>query len=85
MKILILLALFISVSFSGNFFKDGNYVVDKIHNLYWQDTKDNVTVLKSQVGAIEYCDNLNLSGYSDWILPTREQFKYIIDKTRKMD
>ncbi len=83
MKILTLLIFFISYSFSSNFFKNGDYVIDKVHNLYWQDTIDNINILKNQEGAVEYCENLYSSGHSDWVLPTREQYKYIIDKTRK--
>ena len=83
MKIISILILFASFLLSADFFKNGNYIVDKVHNLYWQDTKDNIAILKSQEGAVKYCENLNLSGYSDWELPTREQYKYIIDKTRK--
>ena len=83
MKILSLLFVIISISFASDFFKNGNYVVDKKHNLFWQDTKDNITILKNQAGAVEYCENLTLSGYSDWELPTREQYEYIIDKSRK--
>lgn len=82
-KILFIILLSFTFSFGSNFVKINDYILDKEHNLFWQDTQENITILKTQVEAISYCDNLNLSGYSDWKLPTREQYKYIIDKTRK--
>jgi len=82
MKIIILI-LSINYIFASNFFKNTDLVVDTQHKLYWQDTKDNITILKDQKGAIEYCENLILHGYDDWSLPTKEQYRYIIDKTRK--
>lgn len=83
MKVIVILAIFTSFLFSDIFFKNGDYVVDKVHNLHWQDTIDNITVLKSHSNAIKYCKNLELSGHNDWQLPTVEQYKYIIDRTRK--
>ena len=51
-------------------------VNDLTNNLMWQDDK---TVLKDWQGAIDYCQNLNLGGYSDWRLPNKEELNTIVD------
>jgi hypothetical protein len=49
----------------------------------WQDNYDTVKVRLTQKEAVKYCKNLSLAGFSDWELPSREQYQTIIDKTRK--
>lgn len=86
MKVFIVSILFISSLYSATqVYRQGNYVFDKKHNLLWQDTKANIRVLKSQEGAKEYCEKLVLGKFQDWRLPNREEYKTIIDKTRKED
>ncbi len=82
MKILAYLLISCIYLLSANLSKSGNYVKDTEHNLLWQDQKANVVMLGSQVKAVEYCEALSLGGYSNWRLPTVDEYKYIIDKTR---
>ena len=84
-KIVFLLIVFTITLFANRFYKNGDYVVDKETKMMWQDTKDNITILKSQAEAIEYCENLTLGGYTDWFLPNRDEFKNIIDMKRKSE
>jgi hypothetical protein len=63
--------------------KSGNYVIDDIHKLMWQDTKANIRVILTQDHAIEYCTKLELNGFNDWRLATKNEYKYIIDKKRR--
>ena len=46
-------------------------------NLMWQDDE---TVLKDWQGALDYCQNLNLAGHSDWRLPSFDELRTIVDK-----
>lgn len=79
---LILITLLINLNGAG-LKKSGNFVIDKTNNLMWQDSKDNITMLGSQKEAVKYCKSLNQSGYTDWKLPSVEEYKTIIDKTRR--
>ena len=56
-------------------------VIDPKTNLIWQDNADTKTVQRNWQSAKDYCKNLNLNGYNDWYLPTKEQLQSIIDKT----
>jgi hypothetical protein len=55
-------------------------VNDLTNNLMWQDDEDVRTVQKNWQGAMDYCQNLNLAGHSDWRLPNLEELKTIVDK-----
>jgi len=57
-------------------------VVDTKTNLMWQDNADAKTIKKSWNYAIDYCENLTLSGYSDWHLPNRNELYGIADRNR---
>jgi hypothetical protein len=81
MKIVYILFL-VTLLFGDNFIKQQGYIVDKQHNLIWQDTKENIVILKNQSDAVQYCQDLVFAGYDDWELPSREQYRYILDKTR---
>lgn len=85
MKKLISLFLFCSFLYGGSLVKSGNYVIDKANKKMWQDTKENIELLFSQPGAEKYCKQLKLGGYGDWRLPSREDYKQIIDKSRIKD
>lgn len=56
-----------------NFAENRDYWIDKDTGLMWQDNEDAKTLVKTQAGAVEYCDALSLAGYSDWILPSKDQ------------
>jgi len=68
--------------FSQKLTKSGDYVIDDKNKLMWQDTKANTRVLVNQTEAIEYCKELTLSGFTDWVLPTVENVETIINKKR---
>ena len=85
LKILIISLFTFTLLFSNHFFKNGDTVIDKKHKLMWQDHKDNVKVIVTHQHAIEYCEMITQSGFSDWRLPTIEEYQYIIDKSRIKD
>jgi len=73
-------------------------VTDHITGLMWQDNAEALTTIKPWVTqanwnvqnyndttgdtANTYCENLTLGGYSDWRLPTYEEFSNIIEFNR---
>ena len=82
MKIIITMLLSSIFLFGVGLRKSGDTVVDKKHNLIWQDHKDNARVIVTHEHAIEYCDRLQQDGFTNWRVPSIKEFKYIIDKSR---
>ena len=52
-------------------------IYDSDTGLFWQKQKSEDR--KTWHSAINYCENLTLCGYSDWRLPSVENFKSILD------
>lgn len=64
-----------------NFVDNGDETVtDTNTGLMWQ--KDTAPSLYSWQQALSYCENLTLSGYSDWRLPNKNELQSIIDYNR---
>jgi hypothetical protein len=83
MKLILLVVFSGTILFGANFYKVDNHIVDSVNNTMWQDTKDDIKILRNQDEAMVYCENLELDGYSDWRLPSQKEFAKIIDKMRK--
>ncbi len=83
MKIIILFLIFLNLAFSAKLTKSGDYVIDDQHKLMWQDTYDTVKIRLTQEEAVKHCKELSFAGFTDWHLPTKEEYLTIIDKTRK--
>ena len=49
----------------------------------WQDDSDAKTIQKTWDEAKSYCENLSLSGFSNWRLPTLDELKMITDLSKK--
>ena len=79
-------------SYSAGFGEDSDYninqpeydispdnltVLDYNTGIVWQREDDGITRTWSQ--AADYCENLNLSGYSDWRLPAKKELMSIVD------
>jgi len=82
MKIFTILCLFLLTLSAAKLTKNGDSVIDDKNRMMWQDSKENVQVLLTQEDAINYCKKLNTNGFSDWRLPSVEEYKTIIDKSR---
>jgi len=54
-------------------------VSDHITNLEWTDDSNAVFLTKNWTGAVAYCNSLNLGGYTDWRLPTRNELHSLSD------
>ena len=48
-------------------------VKDTEAGLMWQDNIEAKTVTKNWQGAVDYCQDLNFAGYTDWYLPERDE------------
>ncbi len=55
-------------------------VIDSGTNLQWEDSDNSITLKKTFTEAKNYCDDLTLSGYDNWRLPTIKEFALISDK-----
>jgi len=91
MKKVILLILISFSSFvdaggiAGNFSRSNGVVSDSNTNLEWQDDySDNNNSIKQTTwqNAIDYCENLNLDGKSDWRLPNLNELTSLVDDTK---
>ena len=54
-------------------------VTDNNTGLMWQDNSDVQDLKKNWKEAKDYCENLNLGGYSDWRLPTITELEGIVN------
>mgnify|MGYP002477851142 FL=1 len=81
MRYLVFILLFISL-LDAKIYRDSgnNIVIDDARALMWQDNIDNIKILKTHQDAQDYCEQLNLAGYSDWRLPTIEEYETIVYK-----
>ena len=81
MKYLLAVFLLFSLSFSSNLKRNSSkIVVDNTNKLMWQDDVSVIKVKKDHDDAIVYCENLKHAGYSNWRIPTIEEFQTIVDK-----
>ena len=71
----------VSTLLFADFTKSGDIVTENQTGLQWQDNADVSNVTKDWVGAINYCENLTLDGYSDWRLPNINELKSIVDRS----
>jgi len=65
---------------SENYYiKYKDIVVNKTTNIMWQDNKEILNNTYTYKSATEYCKNLNLMGYDDWILPDIYTLRSLVD------
>ena len=60
---------------------DDGTVTDLYSDLMWLKSPKQVALKYED--AVEYCENLKFKGYEGWRLPTLQEWKAIMDKTRK--
>jgi hypothetical protein len=64
---------------------DSGIVRDNKTGLFWQDdysdNNNEITIL-DWMGAINYCEELNLGGYTNWRLPNFNELFFIVDRTK---
>ncbi len=82
MKIVTIILFSALLLFGAKLTKSGEYIIDDSNKLMWQDSYDNIKIRLTQEEAVRYCEDLHFSGFSDWRLPSTEEYKTIIDKTR---
>lgn len=81
MKYLLVVFLLFSLGFSNNLKRSSSaVVVDNTNKLMWQDDVSVIKVKKNHEDAILYCEDLKHAGYTNWRIPTIEEFKTIVDK-----
>ena len=81
MKYLVLL-LIASVLYAGNLQRNSNFgvVIDSEQKLMWIDNKDTVKLQLSHKDAVPYCENLDYAQFTNWRIPTAEEYETIVDK-----
>ncbi len=55
-------------------------VLDKQHKLMWQDDVNVTATSRTWDDSIDYCNNLNSSGYTNWRLPNFNELTTITDR-----
>jgi hypothetical protein len=55
---------------------------DSSTGLMWQDNSDAKTIKLNWQDALEYCQDLNLEGYSDWRLPAIKELQTLVDVSK---
>ncbi len=83
MRILTILFISFIYIFGANIYKKGSVVIDEENALMWQDTKDNITIIKTHITAQDYCETLTLDSFDNWRMPDNDEYEYIIDRTRE--
>jgi hypothetical protein len=63
---------------SPRFTVSGDVVTDNLTGLMWA-SKGNLTSDKTWQEALDYCNNLNLGGYSDWRLPNVNELESLVN------
>lgn len=58
-------------------------ILDYNTKLLWQDTISNTQKVFTHQEAIRYCKNIKLRGFRGWRLPTRAEYKTILDMNRE--
>lgn len=61
------------ISAGANSVVDMGLYIDVNTKLIWQDNAEVKTIDRTWGNAKEHCSNLNLLGFSDWYLPSKEQ------------
>lgn len=81
MKYLIFLLLTISL-FANDMQRNSRtaVVIDQLNSLMWQDDVSVIKIKKSHEDAPVYCEELTHAGYSNWRVPTIEEFALIVNK-----
>jgi len=76
------LLLITTLLYAGNFKRDNGreVVIDSEQKLMWSDTADNVKLELSHKEAVPYCENMEYAGYTNWRIPTADEFATIVDK-----
>ncbi len=81
MKYIVFLVLFCSLLQSQTFRKSNlEVVIDTNTKLMWIDNLDVIKIKKDHENSIAYCENLVFAGYSNWRIPTIDEFKTIVNK-----
>ena len=81
MKTIIFIIIVISNLIGGIFSRENEVVTDSRTNLEWQDNTESKTTKFTWMDAINYCENLDLDGNSDWRLPNINELISLVDDT----
>jgi len=57
-------------------------VTEEATNLMWQDNNSVKSITAVWKDAVDYCENLNFAGFSDWRLPNAKELFFIADRTK---
>lgn len=79
MKLIFLTLIILSFSLNAVVLerKINGIVVDST-GLQWQDNEESKTLVLDWIGAVNYCEGLNLGGFNDWRLPNINENKTLI-------
>lgn len=81
MRYLLAIVLFLSILDAKIYRDDAKSIVfDDALKLTWQDDVDNIKLLLTHQDATKYCEDLDFAGFTDWRLPSIEEYETIVYK-----
>ncbi len=69
------------ITLSADYIRDNdkNIIYDSSTKVIWSDNNDSKLIWSD---ALQYCDDLNISGLDDWYLPNFNQLFNLVDRTK---
>ena len=85
MKRILIVIIGVTIALLADFTRDDStqIVTDNNTSLQWQDDNNASSLRLNWQDAIEFCEVLELGGYSDWRLPNFNELHFLADRSKR--